>query len=117
MATRLSGRLCWRACVTEPERTGVPARAAREGWWMRPDYKLNLSGSIHSLSSVDLIEPGQDLFGTTRRVIRRNGGGDRTRTCIALRPAVFKTAALPLCDPSAITSLKLYLRLSSGSTI
>ena len=30
------------------------------------------------------------------------GGGDRTRTCIAFRPAVFKTAALPLCDPSAL---------------
>src|SRR5215207_1841992 len=30
-----------------------------------------------------------------------NGGGDRTRTCIAFRPAVFKTAALPLCHPSA----------------
>ena len=30
-----------------------------------------------------------------------SGGGDRTRTCIAFRPAVFKTAALPLCDPSA----------------
>src|SRR5678810_5284 len=33
--------------------------------------------------------------------LKRNGGGDRTRTCIAFRPAVFKTAALPLCDPSA----------------
>ena len=31
-----------------------------------------------------------------------SGGGDRTRTCIAFRPAVFKTAALPLCDPSAL---------------
>jgi hypothetical protein len=26
------------------ERTGVPARAARVGWWMRPDHKLKLSG-------------------------------------------------------------------------
>jgi hypothetical protein len=36
-----------------------------------------------------------------RKLFKRNGGGDRTRTCIAFRPAVFKTAALPLCDPSA----------------
>ncbi len=35
------------------------------------------------------------------KLFKRNGGGDRTRTCIAFRPAVFKTAALPLCDPSA----------------
>jgi hypothetical protein len=34
-------------------------------------------------------------------LLNLNGGGDRTRTCIAFRPAVFKTAALPLCDPSA----------------
>jgi hypothetical protein len=38
----------------------------------------------------------------------RNGGGDRTRTCIAFRPAVFKTAALPLCDPSAEAGSKEY---------
>ena len=37
----------------------------------------------------------------SRKLRKRNGGGDRTRTCIAFRPAVFKTAALPLCDPSA----------------
>jgi hypothetical protein len=37
-----------------------------------------------------------------RRNFAGNGGGDRTRTCIAFRPAVFKTAALPLCDPSAV---------------
>src|SRR5689334_24018320 len=36
-----------------------------------------------------------------RKLFKGNGGGDRTRTCIAFRPAVFKTAALPLCDPSA----------------
>ena len=35
------------------------------------------------------------------KLFEANGGGDRTRTCIAFRPAVFKTAALPLCDPSA----------------
>src|SRR5712692_7807422 len=28
------------------ERTGVPARAARVGWWMRPGHKLNLSGAF-----------------------------------------------------------------------
>ena len=39
-----------------------------------------------------------------------NGGGDRSRTCIALRPAVFKTAAIPLCDPSALTPIELYRR-------
>jgi hypothetical protein len=33
--------------------------------------------------------------------LKRNGGGDRTRTCMPFRAAVFKTAALPLCDPSA----------------
>jgi hypothetical protein len=31
------------------ERTGVPARAARLGWWMRPDQRFNLSVSIPSL--------------------------------------------------------------------
>ena len=36
------------------------------------------------------------------------GGGDRTRTCIAFRPAVFKTAALPLCDPSAGMAVEDY---------
>ena len=35
------------------------------------------------------------------KLLKRNGGGDRSRTCIGLRPAVFKTAAIPLCDPSA----------------
>src|SRR6185369_12744096 len=37
-----------------------------------------------------------------REAVKRSGGGDRSRTCIALRPAVFKTAAIPLCDPSAV---------------
>ncbi len=32
--------------------------------------------------------------------MKRKCGGDRTRTCIPFRAAVFKTAALPLCDPS-----------------
>ena len=36
------------------------------------------------------------------KLLNLYGGGDRTRTCIAFRPAVFKTAALPLCDPSAL---------------
>jgi hypothetical protein len=35
------------------------------------------------------------------KLLKRNGGGDRTRTCISFRTAVFKTAAIPLCDPSA----------------
>jgi len=26
------------------ERTGIPTRAARVGWWMRPDQTLNLNG-------------------------------------------------------------------------
>src|SRR5262245_25204081 len=37
---------------------------------------------------------------------KRNGGGDRSRTCIAFRPAVFKTAAIPLCDPSRGASVE-----------
>src|SRR3989442_12898599 len=37
-----------------------------------------------------------------RKSLKRNGGGDRTRTCISFRTAVFKTAALPLCDPSEL---------------
>jgi hypothetical protein len=37
---------------------------------------------------------------TRSKLLKRNGGGDRTRTCISFRTAVFKTAALPLCDPS-----------------
>ena len=41
------------------------------------------------------------------KLLIRNGGGDRTRTCIAFRPAVFKTAALPLCDPSAGVVLRI----------
>src|ERR1700682_323598 len=31
------------------ERTGVPMRAPRLGWWMRPDRRLKLSGNIPSL--------------------------------------------------------------------
>ena len=38
-----------RQVVQNRERTGVPARATRVGWWMRPDHRLNLSGSIPSL--------------------------------------------------------------------
>ena len=44
------------------------------------------------------------------KLLKGNGGGDRSRTCIALRPAVFKTAAIPLCDPSALTPIELYRR-------
>src|SRR5687768_12591473 len=44
---------------------------------------------------------GTDQMGECK-LLNVNGGGDRTRTCIAFRPAVFKTAALPLCDPSAL---------------
>ena len=28
---------------SEPERAGVPTRAARVGWWMRPDHKIKRS--------------------------------------------------------------------------
>ena len=42
------------------------------------------------------------------KLLKRNGGGDRTRTCISLRTAVFKTAALPLCDPSAGMAVEDY---------
>src|SRR5689334_25083570 len=45
------------------------------------------------------------------------GGGDRTRTCIAFRPAVFKTAALPLCDPSAGGSENIAHAPFPGQTI
>jgi hypothetical protein len=31
------------------KRTGVPARAARVGWWMRPDARLNVECSHPSL--------------------------------------------------------------------
>ena len=33
------------------------------------------------------------------KLLKRNGGGDRTRTCKPLRAAVFKTAALPIMRP------------------
>jgi len=43
-----TGRRWWRrwqdrteAQLQNRERTGVPARAARVWWWMRPDHKLN----------------------------------------------------------------------------
>ena len=42
------------------------------------------------------------------KLLKRNGGGDRTRTCISFRTAVFKTAALPLCDPSAGLAVEDY---------
>src|SRR5216684_9131899 len=32
------------------ERTGVPARAPRVGWWMRPGRRLNLNESVPSLT-------------------------------------------------------------------
>ena len=32
-------------------------------------------------------------------LLKRDGGGDRTRTCKPLRAAVFKTAALPIMLP------------------
>jgi hypothetical protein len=33
------------------------------------------------------------------KLLKRNGGGDRTRTCMPFRAAVFKTAALPIMRP------------------
>jgi hypothetical protein len=56
---------------------------------------------------LDLTEglcDGKAVQVTTEKglFVEADGGGDRTRTCIAFRPAVFKTAALPLCDPSAM---------------
>src|SRR5712691_6687317 len=33
-----------RQVLQNRERTGIPARAARVGWWMRPDLRRNLSG-------------------------------------------------------------------------
>jgi hypothetical protein len=48
-----------------------------------------------------LLERMEGPFISRGKLLKRNGGGDRTRTCISLRTAVFKTAALPLCDPSA----------------
>jgi hypothetical protein len=51
------------------------------------------------------------------KLLKGNGGGDRTRTCIAFRPAVFKTAALPLCDPSAFGSLNYNARVRTCSTL
>jgi hypothetical protein len=32
-------------------------------------------------------------------LLKWNGGGDRTRTCMTFRSAVFKTAALPIMRP------------------
>ena len=50
-------------------------------------------------------------------LLKRNGGGDRTRTCISFRTAVFKTAALPLCDPSEVYVRRNYIvRLVIRST-
>src|SRR5258705_3970872 len=59
--------------------------------------------SLHVYVGVLQIAPGRMEFDWINcgESLRRNGGGDRTRTCISFRTAVFKTAALPLCDPSA----------------
>ncbi len=48
-ALRLLLREKGRRSLQNRERTGVPARAARLGWWMRPDQRINLSVSIPSL--------------------------------------------------------------------
>src|SRR5438067_10858948 len=48
---------------------------------------------------------------THGKLLKRNGGGDRTRTCKPLRAAVFKTAALPLCDPSVSLAVDDSLRV------
>ncbi len=44
------------------ERTGVPARAARVGWWMRPDQRLNVAvfGSVF----LSPAEAGSEFLGT-----------------------------------------------------
>ena len=42
------------------------------------------------------------------------GGGDRTRTCKGFRPAVFKTASLPLGYPSSNLSTEEYNRCRSA---
>src|SRR5690348_5615543 len=54
-------------------------------------------------NDLDVMRPGKEKrpVEPLPATFVLNGGGDRTRTCIAFRPAVFKTAALPLCDPSA----------------
>ena len=49
------------------------------------------------LSAIKVYQKPTELvdffFGTERtHEVTRDGGGDRTRTCIAFRPAVFKTA-------------------------
>jgi hypothetical protein len=37
-----------------------------------------------------------------------SSGGDRTRTCLTFRLAVFKTAVLPLCDPLRRVGIEEY---------
>ncbi len=70
-------------------------------------HQLPLGEFYSSMQSPKYIfETGKYL------VCKVSGGGDRTRTCIAFRPAVFKTAALPLCDPSARFKYNLGLWLS-----
>ena len=67
---------------------------------------LVLFRKLESINCRRLLEPLRQINGssytikTSGNLLNENGGGDRTRTCIAFRPAVFKTAALPLCDPS-----------------
>ena len=53
-----------------------------------------------------LLEPkGCDRM-TSGKLLKRNGGGDRTRTCRPLRAAVFKTAALPIMLPLRIVGTR-----------
>ena len=40
------------------------------------------------------------------KIQNRIGGENRSRTCIGLRPVVFKTTAIPLCDLSARETTK-----------
>ena len=57
------------------------------------------------------------VIGEMCKLLKKNGGGDRTRTCISFRTAVFKTAALPLCDPSVdkqYSLAKTYVEILEG---
>ena len=52
-----------------------------------------------------------------QRSSKRNGGGDRTRTCKTFRSAVFKTAALPIMRPLQPREAKQYNSLTGYDKI
>ncbi len=70
------------------ERLTIAQKGAKDGELLEP---------INCRSGELLL---QNYSGRVKLLIR-NGGGDRTRTCIAFRPAVFKTAKGLGPDPTS----------------